>query len=244
MDIDEADNKVLKIDVDDALGRRKWDWFRYAKISIYNTTIYEINSLELKQVYNLLTEALSVTIGPLRLDGDGFLADIEEANKILIGTVVGEFIGVEYHGTAGYEIVWESGDDDRYTLGANVWDMHHIPSVRSVPTWRLLKSPYPSWVPPALMPPTGMNYNSWTYGTVEPYPVGSDKKNYFMGTDFGQIRAFNMMGQLDEDVNDDFTFIHEQLDYWAQNYTSVEVPQIVSEYSCLPMVVVGSFNPF
>ena len=243
MDIDEADNKVLKIDVDDALGRRKWDWFRYAKISIYNTAIYEINSLELKQVYNLLTEALSVTIGPLRLDGDGFLADIEEANKILIGTVVGEFIGVEYHGASGYEIVWESGDDDRYTLGANVWDIHHIPSVRSVPTWRHLKSPYPSWVPPGLTPPTGMNYNSWTYGTLEPFPWGSDKKNYFMGTDFGQIRAYNMAGDLDEDVNDDFTFIHEQLDYWAQNYTSVEVPQMISEYSCLPMVVVGSFNP-
>jgi len=243
MEIDEADNKVLKIDVDDALGRRKWDWFRYAKISIYNTATYEINSLELKQVYNLLTEAISVTIGPLRLDGDGFLADIEEANKILIGTVVGEFIGVEYQGTAGYEIVWESGDDDRYTLGANVWDIHHIPSVRSVPTWRHLKSPYPSWAPPALIPPTGMNYNSWTYGTVEPFPWGSDKKNYFMGTDFGQIRAYNMLGALDEDVNDDLIFINEELDYWAQNYTSVEVPQIFSEYSFVPMVVVGSFNP-
>ncbi|MGY5861929.1 MAG: hypothetical protein RTU09_06105 [Candidatus Thorarchaeota archaeon] len=243
MDIAEGDNKILKIDVDDALGRRKWDWFRYAKISIYNTATYEINSLELKQVYNLLTEALSVTIGPLRLDGDGFLADIEEANKILIGTVVGEFIGVEYHGTAGYEIVWESGDDDHYTLGANVWDIHHIPSVRSVPTWRHLKSPNPSWVPPTLIPPSGMNYNSWTYGTVEMFPWGSGKKNYFVGTDFHQIRAYNMLGELDEDVNDDLIFINEELDYWAQNYTSVEVPQIISEYSFLPMVVVGSFNP-
>ena len=243
MEINEGNNKILKIDVDDALGRRKWDWFRYAKISIYNTATYEINSLELKQVYNLLSEALSVTIGPLRLDGDGFLADIEEANKILIGTVVGEFIGVEYHGSAGYEIVWESGDDDRYTLGANVWDIHHIPSVRSVPTWRHLKSPYPTWAPPGLIPPTGMNYNSWTYGTVEPFPWGLDKKNYFMGTDFGQIRAYNMLGVLDEDVNDDLIFINEELDYWAQNYTSVEVPQIMSEYSVVPMVVVGSFNP-
>ncbi|MBD3157374.1 MAG: PQQ-binding-like beta-propeller repeat protein [Candidatus Lokiarchaeota archaeon] len=242
------DGNILKVDVDGALARREWDYFRYVKLSVYEDGFYEVNSLQLKQVYNLITDALSVTIGPLAMDGDALLAgETDEMQKILLGTVVGEFIGVEWNqAESKYGIVWESGDEDRYTMEANVWDIMHVSSVKGVPTWRHLKAPNPSWSPPILTPPGGMEYNSWSYGCLDPWPYGEGRKNYFLGTKDGEIRAYNMLGEVDGDITSYLDPINDPTQYHrvlGQNHVSVEAPWLWSSISGWPMIALGSYDP-
>ena len=187
-------NKLF-IDVDDALSRRKWDWFRYAKLTVYDGADYSVNSIELRYIYNLITDALSVCIAPLRLDGDAYLTHSREPNRILVGAVNGEFISVGWNeGQNRYEILWESGPDDFYNLGTNIWDIEFISEVAKVgpsfPIWRILEPPYPD-LPflPLTMSDPGFSYNSWTYAQLQPFMSGLGQ--YIVGTKGGGGIYFN-----------------------------------------------------
>lgn len=214
----------LNIDVDDALGRRKWDYFRYAKITVFNGGKFSINSLELAQVYNLITEALSVTIGPLKEDTNKWFAGTPELDKILVGTSIGELIGVKYNtGTDKYDLFWESGDDDYYTYGANIWDLEYVGTPTNLPNWNLRA--YLNFAPTG-----GYVANSWGYGI--PDPLGEKLWNAFLcenleGGGDPMIRSFdlnfghdaltqpllNEVNQRIQEANHDFDKVSAELIY-------------------------------
>ncbi|MBD3408393.1 MAG: hypothetical protein GF411_19880, partial [Candidatus Lokiarchaeota archaeon] len=231
---------VLKIDVDDALSRRKWDYFQYVKISVFNDAVYEIDSLELMQVYNLLTDVLSVEIGPLNLDKSTYLSDSTELDKILAGTVTGEMIGIFWNTTSDrYDIFWESGDDDSYTFGANMWDIEHIPGIEpNVPNWRLMTGTY-------MHPDSGLTYNSWSWGFLN----FSYVPMHMMGTKNSAIRAYDLYGSLDGGTNLQLDMINTHLaglGSFGWEHTSVETPYLPAQEpmtNSLPMVAVGLYRP-
>lgn len=238
---------TMYIDVDDALSRRKWDYFRYVKISVFNDAVYDINGLQLVQVYNTLTDAISVEIGPLRMDGMSYLSGTSEPNKILAGTVTGELIAIQYNSTQNdYDIIWESWDDDFYTFGANIWDMEYVGNTPNVPTW--------NWQYGMIWNPVGANtYNSWSYGVLNPWQFGSATFNYFMGTNEGEIRAFTVpdvvpigSSPLIDPVTDGyFSSINSWLasNDWVN--VSVEAPWFIQNDlgTNHPMIALGVFNP-
>ena len=226
----------LLIDVDDVLSEQKMDWFRYAKVSIYNGGNYSINSIELLQVYNLLTDALSLTIGPLKTDVYAYEHNLKEMDKIVVATLTGEFISIYYNtGDGKYEIQWESYDNERYTLGAYVWDIENVPPIKSAPIWIDIG---------ALnnIKPDIANYSTWGYGVISPITRGGDgEPYYFVGTDQGWVRAVDMGGNASSIVNHYLDLIETG----ARKYTSAEVAWLWPEtvYGELPMIAVGSYNP-
>lgn len=232
--------KILKIDVDDALSYREWDYFQFVKISVFNDAVYEIDSIELMQVYNILSDVLSVEIGPLDLDKSTYLNDGTELDKVLAGTVTGEMIGIFWNTTSNrYDIFWESGDDDSYTFGANMWDIQHIPGVEpEVPNWRLMIGTY-------MNPDTGLMYNSWSWGFLN----FSYIPMHMMGTKNAAIRAYDLYGDLDSGATAQLDMINTHLaglGTFGWEYTSVETPFLPAEEPMtnnLPMVAVGIYRP-
>jgi hypothetical protein len=230
------DESKLMIDVDPVLTENQIDWFRYAKIVVFDEGNYSINSIELLQVYNLLTDALSLTIGPFRFDGDAFMAWHDEIDKIVVATVTGEFVVIEYNFGAGtYDIIWESYDDERFTLGANVWDIEHVALVENVPIW------YDIGTLNYINPMFG-NYNSWTYAIPAPITKGGDGSPFYLvGTDASVVRAVNMGGEEDFTMNGYLANINTG----TRSYTSAELAWLwpTDPNGVLPTVVVGSFDP-
>jgi len=230
---------IVGVDVDDALSRRKWDWFRYVKIMVNNSGFYDVNGIELVNVWNTLVDALSVTIGPLRMDSELYLNGDAEQEKILVGSVTGEFNAIAWNETSGqYEVWWDSGDDDFYTFGENIWDMEYIGGQNSeTPIWLKMKE---LWMPPD----AGLEYNDWTWGILDPYNgiYGSSTPIYLMGTDFYQIRAYTDYGELDPVVNGYLFPINDYVDSLYEQ-TTVTVVDLKTDYNSNPMIVVGGFNP-
>jgi hypothetical protein len=235
----------LRIDVDDALGIRKWDWFRFVKISVFNNGSYEINSIELLQVYNLLTDALSLTIGPLRLDATKYLNKQTESNKIIIGTVTGKFIAVGYNvGTNTYQKMYDSGDADFYSLGTGVWDLINIQSTTTLPVWRWLVNPYPKFYPALFNLPVDIQYNSWTFGKLDPWGIYDNSANFFIGTKNGSIQAFTPFSESDTAINLMLADVNDYLNGQSRKYTAVEIPFIyAAQFNYNPVIVTSSFDP-
>lgn len=192
---------ILEIDADDALMTRHWDWFRYLKISVYNDAEYQIDSIELQNLYNLLTDALSVTIGPMRLDGSLYGTGNSELDKMIVGTVTGKYIVTSHNtdtpGNYYHEIAWDSGEDERFTLGAGIWDMEYLPLGTDVPIWRNLDYMNPDFVGPTFVLSGGRHPISWSYGNF--YPAGTyiDDYNYLVGTEDGTVQALTPFGDYD-----------------------------------------------
>ena len=235
-------SNLLKIDIDDALSRKKWDWFRYAQLSVFDGATYEINSLELQQVYNLLTDALSVTIGPLRMDGDAFIAGESELDKIIVGTVTGKYIGISWDNLEEkYEIVWDSGNDEFYSMGTGIWDLQHIQSTSKVPIWRNLKEEN-VYFPNYFSMVSTSDYNSWSFGKLDPWGLFDASPSYFVGTKSSQIVAHNMLGVGDTTVNGYLSDINLFLAGGNKPYTSVETFELIPGYP-MPLLAVASYNP-
>ena len=229
----------LRVDIDDALIDRKWDWFRYAKISVFNNASYDINSLELSQVYNLLTDALSLTIGPLRLDGEAFVNGEEEPNKIVAGTVTGKYLGIQWNDEDFiYELVYDSGDDDFFAEGSGIWSIENIHTTTDVPT--LIKKLSTSFN-------IGSDvFNSWSFGKLDPLNNYYDS-NYFVGTNQGSVAVFDMEGDVDSTVqNTYFLPIQEYLDdirvYEPNIKVAIETAHI-EQFNDYPIVAVSTYNP-
>ncbi|MFW9892507.1 MAG: FG-GAP-like repeat-containing protein [Candidatus Thorarchaeota archaeon] len=242
---------VVGVDVDTSLSQRRWDWFRYAKIMVNNSGFYQVNGIELEQVYNTLTDALSITIGPLRLDGMSYLQGLDEPIKIIVGSVTGEINAIMYNSTTSeYDVIYDSGDDSFYTFGANIWDMVYVGNEPDVPTWNWQYGM--PWTPDV-----ATTYNSWSYATLNPWLFGSSTFNYLMGTNEGQIRAFSVPDvvpiasppELDLTTQAYFNNINVEIPIEGWLNVSVEAPlfvdgyDVVNEYSVWPFIALGLFNP-
>ncbi|WP_371803413.1 FG-GAP repeat domain-containing protein [Candidatus Lokiarchaeum ossiferum] len=236
--ISAVNETLLYIDIDDALIDRKWDWFRYVKLAIFNDGNYSINSLTLEQVYNLLTDALSLTIGPLKLNGNAYVEGVEEPNKIIVGTVTGKYIGIQWgFGINPPNIVWDSGNDDFHAEGSGIWDIINIASMSTVPIWRdvgYLNGFFPNQLP--LISPE--LYNSWSYGKIDD---GAPK--YFVGTTDKQLIAYNMLGSEDSTVNGYFNEISSYLASQTETHISVETWKYLKDLPVLPFIAVSSYDP-
>ena len=238
--------KELRVDVDDALGKRNWDYFRYAKISVYADGNYQINSLRLAQVYNLVTEALSVTIGPLREDSNAWYSGIPEQNKILVGTVIGELIGIKYNvSTSLYDLFWESGDDDYYTFGANIWDIEYVGTPTTIPTW--------NWRGGVFMNPLpGYDYQHWSWGILDPFPVGETTFSMLMAMvpEAGgspEVHAYDYTGAYDSVLSGYMSVINFRIEDENHEWDSVSIeapylPNPTYGGTYLPMIAVGGIN--
>ncbi|MDF1537714.1 MAG: FG-GAP-like repeat-containing protein [Candidatus Thorarchaeota archaeon] len=243
----------LKVDVDDALSRRQWDWFRYVKISVFNGANIRINSLELAQVYNLITDALAVTIGPLKEDGNLWYSGGTEPDKIVVGTVIGELLGIKYDdGDEDYKLFWESGDDDYYTYGANIWDIVYVGTPTNLPNWNYQGGGF-------ISPTGGKVANSWGYGIPDPF--GSGTFNTFLAENLpdggnAYIRAYynpsyynpsdiitNHLPDTDlqlllSDINNDIASVN-----YGFEYASVENPWILNNYGDdVSVMVIGGLD--
>ncbi|MGY5878775.1 MAG: hypothetical protein RTV31_00935 [Candidatus Thorarchaeota archaeon] len=233
MEIMLGDNHKLLIDVDGILVENRLDWFRYAKVSVYNSGNYSINSIELLQVYNLITDALSLAIGPLRRDGDAYREGFDESNKIVVATTIGEFYCIGYE-SGKYDVLWESYEDERFSLGSYVWDIEYISSVAEVPIFDLLGTLNP------IDPHIG-NYNSWSYGIPSPiYMAGDNMPYYIVGTDTSIVTALDMSGETDFSMTGRLSATLSPHDY-----TSAEIVKLwpATPEGLMPMVVVGGYSP-
>lgn len=233
----------LRVDVDSALSLRKWDWFRYGKISVFNGGNYQINSLELKQVYNLLTDGISVTIGPMRTDGENYLAGIPELDKIIVGTVMGKSVVVGFNSVeTDYQVLWDSGTNERYIAGAGIWDMVYINSLTDIPIWHYMETPGTgdSW--PTLDLSGSLEYNSWTYANLNPYAgLGG---NYIIGTKNATLQMKTPQGDPDLTAQALVAPIDTYFSTRDDKELTAEVLFINNDmYSHYPMIAVSSFNP-
>lgn len=229
-------NRLL-IDVDSELHSREWDWFRYAKISVFNNGSFVINSLELTNVYNLLTDALSVEIGPMRTSGMKFINDETELDKIIIGTVYGKYIVVGYDTSINeYRILWDSGEDDRYTMKTGVWDLVHINSQTDIPIFKTapIESPYP------LLPPPD-DYNSWSIINWDPYGLNDGKKGIILGTRQARIDVRNNLGANDSDQDSHLEVLNNYIASHDWLYSSVAPFKFGGFLT--PALAVGLYNP-
>jgi len=233
MEIMLGDNHKLLIDVDGILVENRFDWFRYAKVSVYNSGNYSINSIELLQVYNLITDALSLAIGPLRRDGDAYGMGLDELNKIVVATTIGAFYCIGYE-SGEYEVLWESYEDERFSLGSNVWDIEHIASIAEVPIFNDIGSLN------NINPHIG-DYNSWSYGVPSPiFKGGNGQPYYLVGTDTNIVTALDMSGETDFSMTGRLSATLSPHDY-----TSAEIVNLwpSTPQGQMPMVVVGGYSP-
>ena len=231
----------LYVDVDDALSRRRWDWFRYMKLSVFNNATYELNSLKLINVYNTLVDTLSVTIGPLRLYGESYLEGTTEPLKIIAGSVTGEFTAVMWNNAENeYDVIWDSGDDAWYAFGENIWDIEYVGNQPNIPTW---SEEFQS----TLNPYGGTTFNSWSVGCLNPGAGPEADFNILMGTNEAGIRAFFPLGVQDTDTTAYFSNINSALAVEDWVNVSVEAPWFATTggapYSIYPMVALGVLNP-
>ncbi len=228
-----GDNSKLMIDVDDILSQNRLDWFRYAKVSVYNGGNYSINSMELLQVYNLITDALSLSISPLRRDGDAYGMGLDEPNKIVVATAIGEFFCIGYE-SGKYKVLWESYEDERFSLGSYVWDIEHIMSVAKVPIFNDVGSLN------NINPHIG-GYNSWSYGVPSPVSKGGNGQPYYLvGTDASIVTALDVSGETDFSMTGRLSATLS-----AHDFTSAEIVNLWPEtpQGLMPMVAVGGYSP-
>ena len=234
----------LKIDVDDALSRRKWDYFRYAKISVFNGATFNINSVELQQVYNLVRDALAVTIGPLKEDGNKWYAGTPELDKVVVGTVIGELVGIKYNSsTQVYDLFWESGNDDYYTYGANIWDIEYIGTPTNLPNWNL-------YTAGAFTPSSGNVANQWGYGIAD--WLGNKTWNAYLAENLPGggspiIRAFDSNFNFDPLTQTLLTNVNTRIQTSIFSFSSVSaelalLPNSLYGNNYLPFMVVGGIN--
>ncbi len=213
----------LYVDVDDALGRRKWDWFRYIRISVYNGGVYYIDSIELAQVYTQITTALTVTIGPLS-ESFGLNGPPDQSNKLIVATVTGNILAFKYGGS--YDLVWDSGRDDFFTVGTNVWDMIPVQAGGSrLPVWL-----YPG----SYTPIANSSYFYWSVGDVvtNDWVGGTNPWNVLTVNSTGGITVYSAVGgslEVDSDLTADFSAIDTMTGY---DIVSVEMfSQLVEPYN-------------
>jgi hypothetical protein len=231
----EINGDYLEVDVDEVLSTQQWNWFRYIKISVFNGGNYSIDSLKLVNIYNTLTDALSLTIGPLRMNGTAYVNSQPDSNKILIGTVGGKFYGVGYNRTSTkYELLWDSGRDDNYNKGTGIWDITYLNTQSKYPVW----NKYSSFSVLLNTP----NYNSWSYVELDPFGFYDAGANYLVGTNMGEIFAYNMIGQPDLDI---YGYLSEINLYLTENgWTHCSVEQTsFKEVPYLPFLAVSAFDP-
>ena len=231
----------LKVDVDDALSRRQWDWFRYAKISVFNGASYDINSLELKQVYNLVTEALSITIGPLKEDGNNWYSGGSELDKIIVGTSIGEFLGIKWDDGV-YDLFWESGDNDYYTFDAGVWDIEYLGTPTNLPNWNLILGAF-------MQPISGYDAHHWSWGLLSPL-TDPDFNMFVSSTKEGsdpEFGAYTITGAEDTDATLLLSDVNSEIIKSIFDFDTVssEVPLLQNPLfgsPTLPMFVVGGLD--
>jgi hypothetical protein len=239
------DNDNLGIDVDIVTGSRQWEWFRFVKISVFDVGEFDIDSLKLVQVYNPITDALSVEIGSLKLDGDDYIDHIAELDKIIVGTITGKYLAVSWNdGLGKYELSWDSENDYGYSMGTGIWDIQAIPTTNDLPIWRDISQygnetfgnyPLENW-----SPTSGLDYNSWSYGLPNYFMDLSF--SYLLGSKTASIHAFNFWGQNDTDVNWQFEPINDYLESQNRPYVSVEMTSPWTNVM-IQSVFVGSYNP-
>ncbi|MHA1781748.1 MAG: hypothetical protein ACTSYL_12880 [Candidatus Thorarchaeota archaeon] len=224
----------LYVDVDDALSARHWDWFRYIKISVYANQSFAIDSIKLAQVYTQVTTALTVTIGPLP-DAVSVTGPVDSGNKLLVGTVIGTILAFS-HGSS-YDLVWDSGTDDSFAVGTNIWDMVHVGGDSRLPFWLQFWYSY-------LTPPSGTNYVHWSLGDVDPldWVGGVNPYNILLVNDANEIFVYTDTGSpsnvtlaLDTTLTNLFTPIVTESGYSMQSVEMLLNP----EDTTLPFAVVS-----
>ncbi len=231
----------LHVDVDDALGARHWDWFRYIKVSVYNGGLYSIDSIELIQVYTQLTTALTVTIGPLptsiNLSGPPNMED-----RLIIATVMGNIYAYEYG--SSYDLVWDSSRDDFFTVGANVWDMAYVQTPSELPIWAF------SGMASGIDVLTGFEYQHYTIGDVDPnddfhYGAMAFPQNLIVINSLGDIWVYE--GNPEDLIADPalsalFALVEPYNAGWSNAPLTIELAHLFMDDEYL-WAAVGSFNP-
>jgi len=191
------------------------------------------------QVYNLLTDALSAEIGPMRTDGAAFLNENSELDKIIIGTSYGKYIVAGYNlGFGDYEILWDSGEDDQYTMETGIWDMVHIDSTTDIPIFKISEIETTN---PAM--PDPVDYNSWSVVDLDPYDLTGVGMNIIFGTKNGMILAANNYGEPDLVAEAHLAPINIEIDPVKWPYTSVEPLSMPLPSFASPALAIGLFNP-
>lgn len=181
----------LYVDVDDALGIRKWDWFRYLNLTVYNGAYYRVDSIKLSQVYNQITTALTVTIGPLPQEFNLY-GPPDEPDRLIVSTVIGNFYAFDYNdATEEYDLIWDSSQDDFFTVGTNVWDMVYTGSETRIPIWLQGGAEY-------IANPTSGVYRHWAVSDMEFWQIaGSTYPHEFLVVDDqNDVRVFAPNGPL------------------------------------------------
>ncbi len=128
----------LLVDIDSALNQKQLDGSRYLNLTVKSGYYYRIDAIHAKYLNRPLKSVLSAVIGTVRTSWDD---NVDEANKIVMGTVDGRLIVYEYDNQKGLTTpIFDSFKDERYSLGGNIWDIVQVPSSlkTKIPTWKFV----------------------------------------------------------------------------------------------------------
>ncbi len=233
----------LYVDVDDALGERRWDWFRYINLTVYGGVQYRVDSIQLSQVYTQITSALTVALGPLPT-AFNLYGPPDDSDRLLISTVIGNFYAFAYNSTTDdYDLIWDSSNDDFFKIGTNVWDMVYVGHTTNIPVWLAGAVTYGA-------PSTSGVYNHWTVGDLYQYDwVGAmnpheiivlDTSNNFRVYRTHPNPWYTLAGVLSEDL--------VAATYFDQIKTALGTKRGTIELALfdilsMPVAVVGMFDP-
>ncbi len=224
---------ILRLRLDPALGRRQWDWYRYMKITVYNGGNYNIDTIWLAQVKTQLSTALSVEIGPLPTEVQ-LTTDVDLSNKVMVGIADGNILAFEDDG----DLVWDSGRDEFFTVGENIWDMEHITIESRLPIWAYWGA---SMVFNDL---AGRGYIHHTIGDLDPFDQTGYEQPYNLITsdDTGDLRAYSWFGE--EFIYDTMlSLVLTPIEIWNLGWErSIELVDL-STLTAYPWAAVGALNP-
>ncbi|TFF96854.1 hypothetical protein EU546_00465, partial [Candidatus Thorarchaeota archaeon] len=223
----------LYVEVDAALGRRQWDWYRYVKIAIYDGGNYKIDSIHVREVNTQLSSALSVEIGPLPTEVQLHSAT-DMSNEVLVGIADGNILAFDSSG----ELLWDSGRDEFFTLGENIWDLEHISVDTRLPIWAF-------WGANNVFNDlAGRGYIHHSVADLDPFDQTGYEQPYNLITsdDTGDLRAYSWFG---EDFLYDTTLssVLTPIELWNLGWNKTVEFADLSTLTGYPWAAVGALNP-
>lgn len=122
-------------DIDPILRDNAWRHVRYLKIVVNQGYKFAVDSIKTFYIDKHLTDISSVFVTELNLDSYG------RKNYVVFGTVIGKIVIFHYNETIdSYEMVYDSQEEDMYSIGDNIWSIIKIRSDTRFPYWLTYKN--------------------------------------------------------------------------------------------------------
>jgi len=174
------------LEIDPVLDKMSWDWWQYIKINVTGSVLY-LDSIQTHNVNNVIYDGLSTEIGTVDLKHQA------PRTAGYIATIDGSLLAIAFNETLNeYGIVWDSYNQERFSLGDNVFDLELIKKQGRFPAWLFKDTNFQLDLSSSTLPDGGeaidyaaANFYNWKNGKSVEYLVMSSKKNLYVYTQDG-----------------------------------------------------------